>query len=87
MILCTKKIEFQAGHRITQHGGKCRKLHGHRYIAEVSFASETLDSMGMVVDFDVIKSTVSEWIMSNWDHNLILYEKDRVARKRNQLLL
>lgn len=35
-----------------------------------------LDTVGRVVDFSVIKSTLCEWLEVNWDHKMLLWEKD-----------
>jgi len=76
MIKCTRKFHFDAAHRIIEHKGKCRDLHGHRYVMEVSFASEKTDSMGMVIDFGTVKEILGTWIDENFDHNTILSIKD-----------
>ena len=72
----TRRFEFDAGHRVLGHEGKCRHLHGHRYCAEVSVTARSLDDLGRVVDFSVLKEKVGEWIDSNWDHNMILHADD-----------
>ncbi len=77
MVKCTRKIEFDAGHRVVGHGGKCKYLHGHRYVLEVTAESKELNELGMVVDFGEIKEKVKTWIDSYFDHNVILSEQDR----------
>jgi len=72
----TRKLEFDAGHRVLEHGGKCRNLHGHRYVAEVTVESDELDKLGMVVDFSEVKRLVGGWIDEHWDHNMILHPDD-----------
>jgi 6-pyruvoyltetrahydropterin/6-carboxytetrahydropterin synthase len=53
-------------------------LHGHRYVVEATFsASQGLDDLGRVIDFAVIKDRLTAWVDANWDHNTILWEKDR----------
>lgn len=37
-ITCTRRLAFDAGHRVVGHEGKCRHLHGHRYEIEVTAA-------------------------------------------------
>ena len=76
MNLITRKIEFDAGHRVYGHESKCAHLHGHRYVAEISVKSKHLDSIGRVVDFSVVKQLVGKWIDDNWDHNLLLNPED-----------
>jgi 6-pyruvoyltetrahydropterin/6-carboxytetrahydropterin synthase len=74
---CTRRIEFDAAHRVMGHEGKCKHLHGHRYALEATFAANALDTLGRVVDFSVIKEKLGSWIDANWDHTTILCDKDQ----------
>ncbi len=75
MITCSRRLEFDAGHRLLNHESRCRNLHGHRYSAVIEATAEELDEVGRVVDFSVIKTGVGAWIDEHWDHGVIL-EKD-----------
>jgi len=77
MITCTRRIEFDAGHRILEHESKCKHLHGHRYAVEATFVASGLDPLGRVIDFGMIRDMLGHWIDENWDHTTILHEKDR----------
>jgi 6-pyruvoyltetrahydropterin/6-carboxytetrahydropterin synthase len=77
MISCTRKIDFDAAHRIINHESKCKMLHGHRYVLEVTFGAPKLDSLGRVIDFGVIKDILKNWIDENFDHNTILSIQDK----------
>lgn len=77
MIKCTRRIEFDAGHRIIGHQNKCQFLHGHRYVLEITIASNETNELGMVVDFGLIKDLAKEWIDKNFDHSLILHQDDK----------
>lgn len=76
-ILCTRKIEFDAAHRVMGHEHKCRYLHGHRYVLEATFTAPNLDKIGRVIDFGEIKTILKTWIDENLDHTTILWEKDK----------
>jgi len=76
MYSVTKLIHFCYGHRLLEYSGKCRHMHGHNGLVEVTIERETLDSLGMVMDFEEIKQKVQRWIDSELDHKLILNEKD-----------
>ncbi len=76
MITCTKRLEFDAAHRLLNHTGPCRYLHGHRYCAEITVQATKLDDLGMVLDFSVIKEKVGKWVLDNWDHNILLHKDD-----------
>jgi 6-pyruvoyltetrahydropterin/6-carboxytetrahydropterin synthase len=77
MIKCTRRIEFDAGHRIIGHQNKCQFLHGHRYILEVTAAAKNTNKLGMIVDFGEIKLFAKKWIDDNFDHSLILHQDDK----------
>lgn len=73
----TRRFEFDAGHRVLGHEGKCRFFHGHRYVAEVTVRSEEgLDNLQRVVDFGQLKSWIGEWLDTNWDHNTLINSND-----------
>ncbi len=77
-ITCTRRIEFDAAHRVMEHESKCKHLHGHRYAVEATFvAADGLDTLGRVIDFGVIKEKLGAWIDANWDHTTILWDKDK----------
>ena len=80
MNTITRKLEWDSGHRVLGHEGKCRHIHGHRYIAEVTVSAEKLDSLGRVIDFSIIKKEIGEWIDYYWDHNLLLHPKDPLTK-------
>lgn len=77
MITCTRRIEFDAAHRILNHESKCKMLHGHRYVLEAEFIAKELDELGRVIDFSVIKEALGAWIDDNFDHNTILSKEDK----------
>lgn len=79
MPIITRRFEFDAGHRVLGHKGKCRHLHGHRYVAEVTVQTQELDDLGMVVDFSVLKERIGGWIDKHWDHNTMLNSDDPLA--------
>lgn len=76
MPLITRKLEFDAGHRVLGHEGKCATLHGHRYTAELSVSSVGLDTCGRVIDFSVVKGIVGKWIDDRLDHTMVLHPDD-----------
>lgn len=76
MITCTRRLEWDAMHRIPRHESKCAAFHGHRYAAEITAHAAALDDRGRVVDFGVIKERVGGWIDREWDHTAILMRGD-----------
>ena len=76
MLTCTRRLEFDAAHRLINHEGKCRHLHGHRYTVEIT-CTASLDAVGRVVDFGVVKEVVGAWLDSELDHGAILHHEDK----------
>ncbi len=76
---CTRRIQFCCGHRVHRHEGKCANLHGHNYVLFVT-AQGSLDSVGRVIDFSVLKERIGGWIDQNWDHGFVLGVEDQHAR-------
>lgn len=74
---CTRRLEFDAAHRVKRHESKCKNLHGHRYVVEITVSAPELDALGRVVDFGVMKEKLGSWIDEHWDHQTILWEEDR----------
>ena len=75
-MYCTKVIEFDASHRVFDADEmKCERLHGHHYRVELSFTADYLNN-GIIIDFGEIKKRVKNWIDENWDHNVILSNRD-----------
>jgi 6-pyruvoyltetrahydropterin/6-carboxytetrahydropterin synthase len=74
-ITCTRRLEWDAMHRIPRHESKCAAFHGHRYAAELTCLA-SLDDRGRVVDFGVVKERVGGWIDRMWDHTAILMQGD-----------
>jgi len=77
MHIITKILTFDSAHRLMNHKGKCKNLHGHTYKLEVSLTSNKLTPDGMVVDFTILKNLVQKWVDDNLDHSTILNKDDR----------
>jgi len=76
MFQVTREIRFCYGHRLLNYDGKCRHLHGHNGRAVITLEADSLDALGMVVDFSTLKRVVSGWIDGNLDHRMILHRDD-----------
>ncbi len=77
----TRRLEFDAGHRIPHHDSQCRHLHGHRYAIEVTVSGEVVATerdpqQGMIADFGGIKAVMQQ-VVGPWDHAFLAYENDR----------
>ena len=88
-ITATRYHDICAGHRVHGQGGKCEHLHGHNYRFHFTIESKNpealkhdgstvggVDEVGRVLDFSVMKEVLCEWLEQNWDHKMLLWEKD-----------
>ena len=72
MISITKKIEFEAAHRISNYPGSCREIHGHNYKLSVTVSGEINSETDMVLDFKILKEIIKKAVIDRFDHSLIL---------------
>ena len=85
MITITRKLEFDAGHRIPDHKSQCRNLHGHRYTIEITLIGEVIEEEGnsdngMLMDFSDVKALANQHLVHVWDHAFLVYDKDQPVR-------
>lgn len=78
----TRRLEFDAGHRIPDHQSQCRHLHGHRYAIEITLSGDIIQASGqadhgMVMDFSEVKSLAKHHLVDAWDHAFFAYRGDR----------
>lgn len=81
-MLITRRLEFDAGHRIPDHQSQCRHLHGHRYAMEITLAGDIIQregdpANGMVMDFSAIKALATRHLVDAWDHAFLVWSGDR----------
>lgn len=80
----TRRLEFDAGHRIPSHNSQCRHLHGHRYAIEITLSgdiitTEGISEQGMVMDYSEVKRIAKEQLVDAWDHAFLVYRGDTVV--------
>ncbi|WP_020484959.1 6-pyruvoyl trahydropterin synthase family protein [Methylomonas sp. MK1] len=78
MYIITKEVYFCYGHRLMNHPGKCRNLHGHSVKASISIKQHSLNDQGMVCDFSDVKDCVDGFINKVLDHNFLLHKDDPI---------
>jgi len=81
-MLITRRLEFDAGHRIPNHNSQCKHLHGHRYIIEITLSGEIIteegiSEQGMVMDFSDVKHIAKSKLVDAWDHAFLVYRNDK----------
>ncbi len=77
----TRRLEFDAGHRIPDHKSQCKHLHGHRYALEITLSGEIIrmdgcEANGMVMDFSDVKRIAQQHLVDEWDHAFLVYRGD-----------
>ncbi len=77
----TRRLEFDAGHRIPDHQSQCRHLHGHRYALEITLAGDVIETdgrpdTGMVMDFSEVKRIAMTHVVEAWDHAFLVFRGD-----------
>lgn len=79
----TREIGIDVGHRVPDHGSKCRNLHGHRYTVQATCTGPLFvegEQTGMVLDFGFLKEEMMHHIDRTCDHGTVLYINDPLAR-------
>jgi 6-pyruvoyltetrahydropterin/6-carboxytetrahydropterin synthase len=80
-MLITRRLEFDAGHRIPDHASQCRHLHGHRYVLEITLRGDVIEhrgaaNNGMVMDFSEVKAIAKTHVVDVWDHAFLCWTED-----------
>jgi len=80
----TRRLEFDAGHRIPNHNSQCRHLHGHRYAIEVTLSGQVIATagaadQGMVLDFSAVKAITQQHVAEPWDHAFLAWRQDEAV--------
>jgi 6-pyruvoyltetrahydropterin/6-carboxytetrahydropterin synthase len=82
-LALVRQLRFCAGHRLFGHEGRCAFLHGHNYRVDLEVVpaagSGTVDAVGRVVDFSLIKRRMLGWLDEHWDHAFIVFADDASA--------
>lgn len=70
-----KEFRFEAAHRLPQHDGKCRRLHGHSWVGRVIVENDSLiqsgAKQGMVLDYYDIGQAVKPLVEDYLDHHYL----------------
>lgn len=85
MFTVEKEIKFCFGHRLMGYPGKCSQAHGHNGRAIIVIEQESLDDLGMVMDFKELKRKVVDWIDDELDHSMILQQGDPLTASLRSL--
>lgn len=61
---------FNAAHQLNGYNGDCARLHGHTWTVTLQVSGDTLDNVGMLVDFKRVKSRLRT-ILADFDHQYL----------------
>lgn len=64
MFELTITADFEAAHRLPNYPGKCQRLHGHNWKVEASVIGNTLNKLGMLIDFCDLKQELNNVILT-----------------------
>ncbi len=70
----SKDFRWEMGHRLPDHEGACRNIHGHSYRMWVELTGEP-DQTGMVLDYFVLKQLVDP-LVAELDHAFLCHDTD-----------
>jgi len=76
-MILVKEYRVEYAHRLPDHGGKCKNIHGHSGIVKVAFEGVVQEESGMVADFGHFSWL--EELINNLDHSLLLKQDDPIV--------
>lgn len=88
MYYLKTSASFDSAHFLSGYDGKCKNIHGHRWVIEVKIQGQELKNSGtekgMLTDFGNLKKIVRD-LAENFDHAFI-YEKNSLKPATVQAL-
>lgn len=89
MYTLQTSASFDSAHFLKGYEGKCSNIHGHRWLVEVTVASEEIEKegqiRGMIVDFKTLKEDLKN-LADMFDHSLVI-EEGSLRKKTQEALL
>ena len=73
----SKDFRWEMGHRLPEHFGLCKNIHGHSYKMIVEFEGD-LNDHGMVIDYYDVEKIVDP-IIDKLDHSFMVNKNDKVV--------
>lgn len=70
-----KEFKWEMGHRLPEHFGQCKNIHGHSYKMRIELEGEP-DSSGMVMDYYILEKIVNP-LVEKLDHAFLVYKEDK----------
>jgi len=67
MFEVTVRDSIASAHQLHGYDGPCKDMHGHTWKVEVVILGDTLDEVGLLADFKVMKTRLKE-VLAPLDH-------------------
>lgn len=67
MYILTIEDYISSAHQLKGYRGKCENIHGHNWKIEVSVYGDTLNDIGVLIDFHDLKSMLKQ-VLQKFDH-------------------
>ena len=71
-----KEFHWEMGHRLPEHFGLCKNIHGHSYKMIVEFEGE-LDKNQMVIDYYDVEKIIKP-VIEKLDHSYMVNKDDKI---------
>lgn len=72
-----KEFRWEMGHRLPDHFGQCKNIHGHSYKMIVEFEGE-LDKNEMIIDYYDVEKLINP-IIEKLDHAFMVNKDDQIV--------
>ena len=72
-----KEFRWEMGHRLPEHFGLCKNIHGHSYKMIVEFEGE-LDKNQMIIDYYDVEKIINP-LIEKLDHSFMVNKNDIVV--------
>ena len=72
-----KEFRWEMGHRLPEHFGLCKNIHGHSYKMIVEFEGE-LDKNQMVIDYYDVEKIINP-VIEKLDHAFMVNVNDKIV--------
>jgi 6-pyruvoyltetrahydropterin/6-carboxytetrahydropterin synthase len=67
MFVVSVQAHYDSAHFLRNYHGKCERMHGHRYVVELTLATTELDEAGIAFDFVIVKKHLRD-LAERLDH-------------------
>ena len=72
-----KEFRWEMGHRLPDHFGLCKNIHGHSYKMIIEFEGD-LNEQGMVIDYYDVEKIINP-LIEKLDHSFMVNENDKAV--------